>query len=361
MEKNTETGVVIVSLNGRKHLERLMPSLLAQRRQPDHIVVPNNIVVIDNGSCDGTVDWLSKNHPMVHIIAFENNLGFALPNNYGISYLCKNPDIKYIACINNDTVLPDDFFSRLISFAEQQDGMIGALQTKIVSYDFPSIIDSVGITINHDMSAINEGQGEHDKGQFEVPGEIFGATASAVIYTRKALDALRQSHGEYFDADYFAYQEDVDLAFRMRLLGYCAWYVPGRPVLHVHSATGENHSPFKSYHIHRNTLYTLVKNMPGILLLSGMFHFLKKYGALLGSLSKKQGPSYELSKKAGISGMVGIVFKAWFVFILHLPSLLAKRRRIQKTKKTSIAHAKEWFADYRADLKKIAYGIRPSR
>ena len=351
MEKRTEIGVVIVSLNGKEHLKRLMPSLLSQSHHP------LEIVIVDNGSDDGTVEWIANNHPTtVHILAFPYNLGFARPNNLGISYLLKDPHIKYIACINNDTMLPDDFFSRLVSFAKNHDGSIGALQTKIVSFDHPNIIDSAGITIDPGMSAINDGQEEPDKGQFEHPKEIFGATASAVLYTREALETVFKNHGEFFDADYFAYQDDVDLAFRLRLLGFSAWYVPGRPVLHVHSATGKSHSPFKSYHIHRNTLYTIVKDLPGILMWIGIFYFIKKYAFLIGSLKKKQGPSYELSQKISIPGMMTIVLKAWFIFFRHMPTLMAKRRRIQKTKKTSINNVKKWFVDYRADSGKIIYG-----
>lgn len=353
MGKKTEIGVVIVSWNGRKHLTRLMPSLLAQK-----LYTPQ-VVVIDNGSQDGTVAWLSSSFPKVHVVALTENNGFAGPNNIGFSYLLKNPDINYIACINNDTVLPEDFFSRLISFSgkmKKNNDRIGALQTKIVSFNDPSVIDSVGITIDPGMSAINAGQGELDGGQFETSKPIFGATASAALYTREALDAVFLKHGTYFDTDFFAYQEDVDLAFRMRLLGFTAWYVPGPPVLHVHSATGQSYSPFKSYHIHRNTLYMIMKNMPGLLLMEGFAHFMAKYVGLLGSLVKKRGPSFELSKTAGISAMARIVFKAWAVFMLHLPSLLAKRRHIQKTRVCQTHQVKKWFTEFRANRSKIIYG-----
>ncbi len=352
MAKRAEIGVAVVSWNGKEHLKRLMPSLTAQRRQP------LDIVVADNGSIDGTAAWLAKHHPEVHLISLPENFGFAQPNNQCISYLLKNPDIRHIACINNDTVLPDDFFCRLISFSDQHKGMIGALQTKIVSLDCPSIIDSVGITIDKSMSAINEGQGEADRGQYDRPKEIFGASASAAVYTRAALEDLLLHHGECFDGDFFAYQDDVDLAFRLRLLGFSAWYIPGRPVLHVHSATGKNYSPFKSYHIHRNTLYAIVKNFPGALMLSGFFHFIRKYASLVGSIKKKQGPSYMLSKKISVPAMMSIVLKAWLVFFLNMPLMMAKRRHIQKTKRRSMQCVKKWFVDYRADFEKITYGVR---
>lgn len=256
------------------------------------------IVVADNGSNDGTTAWLSSCHPEIHVISYPQNRGFALPNNDCISYLLRNPEIQYIACINNDTVLPDDFFERLISFGEKRDHRIGALQTKIVFLAHLSIIDSVGITINNGLSAINEGQGETDIGQYEQPREIFGATGSAALYTRNAMESLLKHHNECFDPDYFAYQDDVDLAFRLRLLGFSAWYVPGRPVLHVHSATGKGHSPFKSYHIHRNTLYTIVKNLPGMLAFYGLFHFIRKYLSLILSVKKKGGHPMNFLKKS---------------------------------------------------------------
>ncbi len=172
------------------------------------------------------------------------------------------------------------------------------------------MIDSIGITTDQGMSAINAGQGETEAGQFETPTPISRTTASAALYTQKALDVVFSMHGMYFDVDFFACQEDVDLAFRMRLLGFTAWYVPGPPVLHVHSATGQSYSPFKSYHIHRNTLYMILKNMSGLLLMTGFAHFMAKYVGLLGSLPKHRRPSFELSKTAGISAMIGIVLNA---------------------------------------------------
>jgi GT2 family glycosyltransferase len=350
----SEIGVIIVTWNGKKHLERLLPSIFAQK-----FTSPMTVVVIDNGSADGTVAWLSSSYPKVHIIALVENHGFAGPNNIGFSYLLNNPHIDYIACINNDTVLPEDFFWRLISFAEntgENAGRVGALQTKIVSLDEPSVIDSVGITIDPGISAINAGQGETDAGQFETPRPIFGATASAALYTREALDAVFSAHGMCFDEDFFAYQEDVDLAFRMRLLGFTAWYVPGPPVLHVHSATGRSYSPFKSYHIHRNSLYMILKNMPGLLLMAGFIHFMTKYVGLLGSLLKKRGPSFELSRTAGTSGMARIVLKSWAVFMLHLPSLLVKRRRIQKSRVCGTRQVKRWFTEFGANREKMIYG-----
>ncbi len=350
METKVKIGVAIISLNGRHHLERLMPSLLQQK---GYELV---IAIADNGSTDGTTTWLAECHPGIHVIAYSRNRGFAAPNNDCIVHLLKNPDIQYIACINNDTVLPDDCFERLIAFAQNHQGRIGALQTKIVSFANPLIIDSVGITINPGLSAINKGQGETDFGQYEEAKEIFGATGSAAIYTRKALESLLRRHGECFDADYFAYQDDVDLAFRLRLLGFSAWYVPGNPVLHVHSATGKNYSPFKSYHIHRNTLYTIAKNLPGPVLFYGMIHFIKKYFSLILSVIKKQGPSHKLSLNAGFRPMMIIVLKAWLQFLLHLPILIKKRRRIQKTRKTSSRDVMKWFDAYRADEKKMIYG-----
>lgn len=355
MEQTVATGAVIVTWNGRHHLQRLLPSLLAQRP-----CIPD-IVIVDNGSHDGTRDWIAKHYPMIGLITFSENHGFAGPNNAGIAYLLQKKEIKYIACINNDTVLPVDFFSGIVSFAENSDLRIGAFQTKIVFFDDPSVIDSAGITIDLGMSAVNDGHGEKDIGKFDGPREIFGAAASAAVYSRSALEALFMHHGAYFDTDFFAYQEDVDLAFRMRLLGFTAWYVPGPPVLHVHSATGRSYSPFKSYHIHRNSLYMIIKNMPGFLLITGLASFIAKYGTLINSLKKERGPSYELSKKAGVPGMAGIVLKAWAVFLLHLPSLLTKRRRIQQSRVCGTRQVKSWFTEFRANRSKIIYGASIDR
>lgn len=347
MNDHYDIGIVIVTWNGKPHLERLLPSLLTQDTDKKY-----KIVIVDNASSDGTREYLS-NYSEIDYITLPKNKGFAEPNNAGIRHLFSTYlSIEKIIFLNNDTVVPSTFLSTLYSGFEENPN-IGSVQTKIVSFENSNIIDSVGILVDRSMSAINKGQGEIDAGQYDLSSEIFGTTGSAMMISRQALETIDLGGGNYFDPIYFAYQEDVDLAWRLRLSGYVSVYIPGEPVRHVHSATGKNYSAFKAYHIHRNTLFTIVKNMPFPLVWSTLFAFCGRYFGLILSVFRKNGPSYEVSKKTGIFGMMWIVLKSWVYLILCLPILIKKRRSIQKKQKISIFEIKNLFQRFTADSKKI--------
>ena len=342
-------GISIVTQNGRQHLEKLLPSLFKQDYEGAF-----SVYLADNNSTDGTSSWVKEFFPQVSIILFKENKGFAAPNNAVFEELLRDEKIQAVVCLNNDTVISENFLSTVVSGMLFSDD-VGAVQTKVVLSEESDRIDSVGITISADTSAISKGQGEKDVGQYEKPGEIFGTTASACLYTRKALEAVRLSDGDYFDSSYFAYNEDVDLAWRMRLAGFSARYVPGARVLHVHSATGGNYSAFKSFYIHRNTLYNIIKDLPGTYCPRGIFLFVARYFSLISSIFKKKGASYQLSKKVGIFATLGIVARAWAHFFWNLPALLKKRRFIQGKRKVPLADIAIWLRAFQADTQAMFY------
>ncbi len=371
MNHQYEIGIVIVTWNGLAHLERLFPSLFMQDTDKKY-----KIVVVNNGSTDGTKDYI-LDYPEIDYIELSKNEGFAEPNNIGIRHLfSKYPSIEKIVFLNNDTVVPKTFISTLLSgfdsslrcvrhsFSEGgrtergNPGLIATVQTKIVSFDNPKIIDSVGILVDESMSAINKGQGETDIGQYNEACEIFGTTASAMMISKEALQAVDLSNETYFDPLYFAYQEDVDLAWRLRLLGFTSQYISGEPVLHVHSATGQSYSAFKSFHIHRNTLFTIVKNMPFSLVFKVLGLFCMRYIHLVLSVFRKRGPSYEVSKKTGIFAMMWSVVVSWLSLLWYVSELIKKRSIIQKKRKISINDTKEIFHKFKANKQKIIYGTR---
>jgi hypothetical protein len=279
-------------------------------------------------------------------------------------------------------------------FTEQEG--LGSVQGKILRMNDDCIIDCTGVLIHRDMSGFNRGQNELDDGAvaFDDPQEIMGPSASAAVYSRTALETIRFSEKlttqqswkmfggktvsathEYFDAQYFAYYEDVDLLWRLRLAGFTSWFTPTAIAYHAHSATGVVASPFKAFHIHRNHYYNIIKDTPLPFVLWTILLIPIRYILLVVSVMKGKGAASRLSantksgtdaavahsttekksKSGGAKQMVSIVFRAWKDVLINLPILLAKRRHIQRSRKVSLAKINSWFRDYAVSWKQTMF------
>ena len=238
--------VVIPSWNGR-HL--LCPCLQAVKRQS---FTDYEVVVVDNGSIDGTASWLEKECPWVRVIRTSKNIGFAAAVNLGIS----ESHSRYVATLNNDTEVAPGWLAALVEVAEN-DHQVGMCASTMLFADRPQMINSAGISVDRVGIAWDRlGGAEFDNEESKLM-EVFGACAGAALYRRAMLDSIG-----CFDVDFFAYLEDVDLAWRARAAGWDCVYVPQARVLHRHSATGGEGSPFKSFHLGRNKVWLIVKNYP---------------------------------------------------------------------------------------------------
>lgn len=342
-------AVIIVNWNGKKHLERCLYSLHLQEYK-DFMTI-----MVDNGSDDDSVSFVEKEYPEVEIIKLEKNTGFAYANNVGISHAFENNDIDFVITLNNDTEVSENYIAELVLCAKKNES-VGSVQPKVVNF-FDKTIDSTGILIYPDMSARDRGYGESDDGQYDKEEEIFGVSASAALYSKEALEVVKLGSGEYFDSDYFAYSEDVDLAWRIRLSGFRSMYTPNAKVLHIHSATGKSFSSFKAYHLQRNQYFNIIKNLPGSFMWKALLRMPLRYFMMVLSLMRKKGPSAELSKSnEKKESIVKTVIRAWIGVISNLSSLLKKRKIVQQKNIVSKKEIKKWFLLYGADIKKIIYG-----
>jgi hypothetical protein len=215
-------SVVIPNWNGRGWLEPCLASLAAQD------LTPAEVIVVDNGSTDGSVDYLRESHPQVEVLALDHNTGFAHAANLGMGRARND----VVALINADVVLEPDWLSRLAVALAQDPGAASAA-CKMVSLADPSTIYDAGDILRRDGACEQRGRFTRDDGRFDAPGEVFGACAGAAMYRRSAV---RTEGG--FDERYFAYLEDVDLALRLRLAGWHCLYVPA-----VARHAGESTSP----------------------------------------------------------------------------------------------------------------------
>jgi GT2 family glycosyltransferase len=246
MERRNFVTTIVVSWNGRAYLDQCLSSLLAQTCQPQEIIV------VDNGSTDGSAEYVAANYPGAHVMRLSENAGFAAANNLAI----RQSSGAYVALLNNDAYAEPDWLTRLIEAAEG-DPSVGMCASKMVFACRPDVINSTGICVDRAGIAWDRHGGEADDDRETQPVEIFGACGGAALYRRAMLDEVG-----LLDEDFFAYLEDVDLAWRAQRAGWRCLYVPAARVYHAHSATGVEGSPFKSFQLGRNKVWLLAKNYP---------------------------------------------------------------------------------------------------
>jgi GT2 family glycosyltransferase len=291
-------SVIIPNLNGIAHLQRCLSSLLAQE-------YPRfEVWLVDNASDDGSVPFVARQFPQVKIIRNDSNLGFAAANNVAI----RRSAGEYIATLNNDTAVEPGWLESLAG-ALLAEPDIGMCASQMLYFSDPPLVDSAGLAPDKAGLAWNLLSGEPPRTDAELP-EVFGPCAGAALYRRSMLEQVG-----LFDGDFFAYLEDVDLAWRARLAGWRCRYVPAAVVYHLHSATGGEGSPLKSYLLARNKIWTLVKNYPS----PQVRHFfpLIAFYDLLAYL-------YRLRSGHGLVALRGRLDA-----LRRLPPMLEKRRRVQ--------------------------------
>ena len=249
-------SVVIPNWNGAHHLPVCLDALRAQTYSP------LEVILVDNGSTDGSQALVTGQYPDVHLLALERNLGLTGGNNAGF----RLAQGEILISLNNDTEAAPHFVEALVA-ALREHPAAGMAAAKMRLFDRRDHLHSAGDGYGRDGIPFNRGVWEKDEGQYDEPGWIFGGCGGAVAYRRTMLDeigSLGSIQGAPFDESFFMYCEDVDLNWRAQLTGWKCWYTPQALVYHKLSATGGG--PIASYYTGRNTLWVLAKNYPGALL-----------------------------------------------------------------------------------------------
>ena len=237
-------SVIILNWNGLKYLEDCLTALEAQTYSDFEVIL------VDNGSTDGSAEWVAERFPDVQLIRNATNVGFAAGNNQAI----RASRAELVATLNNDTRVEPNWLAALVS-AIEGNPTVGLCASKMLFADRPGVINSAGINLDPVGIAWDRRGGDPDDRQETEPIEVFGPCAGAALYRRTMLDQIG-----LFDQRFFAYLEDVDIAWRARLAGWRCLYVPQARVCHVHSATGGEGSPFKNRLLGRNKVWTIAKN-----------------------------------------------------------------------------------------------------
>jgi GT2 family glycosyltransferase len=243
--------VVIVNWNSWEILSRCVEKLGEQTFQNF------NVLVIDNASDAAAPGDLLTHYPNITLIQNQTNAGFAAANNQAIKLL---DDTEWVVLLNPDAFPEPDWLEQLLDAAKKNPEYAMFASRQLMDGN-QNLLDGDGDVYHISGLVWRAGHGMPVNAAAHVPREIFSPCAAAALYRR---DALLSVGG--FDEDFFCYVEDVDLGFRLRLMGHRCLLVPSAIVLHIGSATtGGQRSDFSVYHGHRNLLWTYVKNMPGYL------------------------------------------------------------------------------------------------
>lgn len=240
-----KTTVIIPNYNGIQFLEACLFSLLEEGHKFDTIVV-------DNGSTDGSVSYVKEHFPAVTVIQSEKNEGFPAAVNKGIK-AAKTP---YVLLLNNDTRVKKDFVGNLESALDKRKNFFG-IQAKMLMEKSPELMDDAGDLYSALGWAFALGKGKRAE-NYTSFYRVFAPCAGAAIYRKDILEQIG-----LFDEAHFAYLEDIDVAYRARILGYVSGFTPDAVVYHVGSGfSGSRYNEFKVRLAARNSVYLIYKNMP---------------------------------------------------------------------------------------------------
>ena len=243
-------SAVVVNYGERELLRACLESLAVALRVVDG---GHEIVVVDNGSTDGSADLVLEAFPDVRLVALDHNAGFAGGMSIGVGH-AKG---EWIFAVNNDATVAPGALAELLRVADSSGDDIGSVAAELVFADRPDVINSAGIVIDRLGVASDRLLGEPVAASESEPTEVFGTSAGAGLYRRKMLEDVP------FEGTFFAYYEDVDVAWRARMRGWRCLYAPGAVVEHHLSATARHGSPLKYYWSGRNRIRVLARNATG--------------------------------------------------------------------------------------------------
>jgi len=241
-------SIVIPNYNGKHYLEKILPKLSTSEHE---------IVIIDNSSTDGSIEYLCEFESQVNVILNSENVGFAGAVNQGI----RASQSEFVFLLNNDTDFELDVFETMLDLIKS-DEKIFSVASKMIQYHEPSLIDTAGDEYNilgwAHKRGYNKSSKTRDKGK-----RVFSSCAGAALYRKSVFEKIG-----YFDEDFFAYMEDVDIGYRANIYGYRNIYCPNAEILHIGSGTsGSGRNAFKARLSGRNNVYVAYKNMPLIQLI----------------------------------------------------------------------------------------------
>lgn len=281
-----EVSVIIPNFNGLAYLEGVLSSLERQSMKNFEVIL------VDNGSTDGSCAFVASQYSWVHIIELSENFGFSRAVNEGI----RAARAPYVLLLNNDTEVEPDFLKEMVEGIQRHKKAFSC-QAKMIQFHDRDKMDDGGNYYCALGWAFAEGKGKAAE-YYDKEKKIFSSCAGAAIYRKKIFEKIG-----YFDDEHFAYLEDLDVGYRARIYGYENWYIPGAVVYHVGSGTsGSRYNQFKIRYSSRNNIYMIYKNMPLLQIILNLPFLLVGFGMkILFSASKDMEENIWQALKTGFS------------------------------------------------------------
>lgn len=321
-------SVVIVNFNGREHLEACLPSIEALNFPKDKL----EVIIVDNASTDGSLQWLRSDYPKVKVIANKSNVGFAAAVNIGARQAWGD----YVALLNNDAKVDPDWLLYLVAPLIRHQN-VACSASRILTWDGEQV-DFIGSSLSFYGHGFKLAVGENAKNYVNESRPILFPCGGAMMVNKRIF---LETGG--FDDSYFAFFEDVDFGWRLWVLGYRVMFCPQSTVYHRHHGTTSRYGYEKErYLLERNALMTVAKNYDDerfyrIFPLAAMLAF--ERGAVDSGLAADSYQMTDTEKpkadKEEITRLAASHFLAIQDCIKDLPSIMAKRRFVQSNRKRS--------------------------
>ncbi len=290
----TETplvSVIIPNYNGLRFLQTCFDALRAQT-YPRH---QTQIILVDDASTDESVAFVQASYPEVKVVRLARNSGLAAGCNAG----ARAATGDLLVMLNNDTEVEPGWLAALVA-AAAANPKAGTIASKMLLFDRRDTLHNAGDLMGADGIPRNRGVWEKDTGQYDTDPIIFGGCGGGAAYRR---EAWKQAGG--FDERLFMYLEDVDLAWRLRLLGWEAVFAPEARMYHQLSATGGG--VLASYYVGRNTLWVIAKDMPGPLIRENLGRIVAaQWQVTRDALRAWRGEAARARLRGQLAGLIGL-------------------------------------------------------
>lgn len=252
-----QVSIVLVTWNSGKYIQECLQCITNQT------VRNYEIIVVDNDSHDESVEYITQHYPQIKVIQNKKNLGFCKASNQGI----QASQGEFILILNPDVFPIATFLEELVNCLSQNRhyGAVGGKLLLFKEGKQSRIIDSTGLFPGKSFRARDRGNLTEDKGQYDKEGMVFALCGAAVLFRRAALEQVKVA-GEYFDEDFFAYYDDLDLGWRIQLSGYENGYTPKAVAYHIRGGSGVGAKFFQKRPAMqrltlRNRYFMLIKNL----------------------------------------------------------------------------------------------------
>ncbi len=280
-------SIVIPNYNGNKYLKECLDSVYAQSFKDFEVII------IDNASTDGSYEWVQE-YRDIQFKRLDQNYGFSRAVNEGI-YLAQG---EYVLLLNNDTIMAADFLQEILKEMESHPKAF-AVCSKMIQYHNPDLIDDAGD--EYTLMGWTRKRGDNESvTRYTKSEEVFSACAGAALYRKSVFEEIG-----YFDENFFAYMEDVDISYRARIYGYENRYCAAAKIHHIGSATsGSRYNAFKVRLAAQNNIYVPYKNMPLLqLILNSPFLLMGYFVKYMFFINEGFGKAYREGIRNGIKGI----------------------------------------------------------